>query len=300
MHSRVHRETDFIVPSVPSVASVPSDAPPPLTLSLGTVFVYGSAHAGGEPRARSIGRRGELVRRRSPWRTAVSIHTPFLGTTASRVECPIPTGPLGLPQLASLPARFPARSAWVRATVRIARATQWVTTRVVARRDRVVPAREPLVELTLQGLDQLCRRVPGYRDVVTGERAWLQIERNIAQRSLRHHRFLALRRAMLTTRPALKETGPLEIYLNPACCWIREDDRTSCRQPPGGTSLYFLVERRLCRVDLDLQGQALINELADYQPCTVSQWARLSALLDARGLVVLIRHLAELGLVAYG
>ncbi len=48
-----------------------------------------------------------------------------------------------------------------------------------------------------------------------------------------------------------------------------------------------------------LEGQVLINELADYEPCTVAQWARLSALVDAQQLTELVRHLVEIGLVAY-
>jgi hypothetical protein len=43
----------------------------------------------------------------------------------------------------------------------------------------------------------------------------------------------------------------------------------------------------------------LINELADYQPCTVDQWARLSPLVDAAQLQGLVRYLETVGLVAW-
>ncbi len=48
-----------------------------------------------------------------------------------------------------------------------------------------------------------------------------------------------------------------------------------------------------------LEGQVLVNELADYQPCTIAQWARLSALVDAPQLAALVRHLVGIGLVAH-
>ena len=56
---------------------------------------------------------------------------------------------------------------------------------------------------------------------------------------------------------------------------------------------------RSCRDPHAFGRSGLINELADYQPCTIAQWARLSTLVDVPQLTVLVRHLADMGLVAY-
>ena len=65
------------------------------------------------------------------------------------------------------------------------------------------------------------------------------------------------------------------------------------------SALFYLDGQELRGIRMRLEGQVLINELADYQPCTIAQWARLSALVDPSQLAVLVQHLAGIGLVAY-
>lgn len=219
----------------------------------------------------------------------------------SHAEYPVATGPLGLPQLAAIPAHTPPHSALVHGAARVAQAIQWTVGGWRRRPGGPEPAHQGVVEATFRGLERLSPLLPRLGPVVATHRARWQIERTLAQRSRqRYERFLAIRRVMLATHPALTEMSAQEIYLNPANCWIRSCGRAAVSGGCGGTTLYFLVEETLRCVELDLEGQAVINELADYQPCTVAQWARLSALLDTRGILVLVRHLAGMGLVAFG
>ncbi len=89
------------------------------------------------------------------------------------------------------------------------------------------------------------------------------------------------------------------IHLSPACCWIRiNEEPRGDRGSLSSSVLFFLVNDEIRGLRMNLEGQVLINELADYQPCTIRQWARLSSLADASQLSSLVRHLAEIGLVA--
>ena len=89
--------------------------------------------------------------------------------------------------------------------------------------------------------------------------------------------------------------------MNPANCWIRWDVETGLVEDEtfSGSALFFLDGNELRGIRMHLEGQVLVNELADYQPCTIAQWARLSALVDVPQLVALVRHLVGIGLVAH-
>jgi len=89
--------------------------------------------------------------------------------------------------------------------------------------------------------------------------------------------------------------------LNPANCWIRwsTESDVAANSRLSGSALFFLDGSDLRGIRMGLEGQVLINELADYEPCTVAQWARLSALVDAPQLTQLARHLIDIGLVAH-
>jgi hypothetical protein len=89
--------------------------------------------------------------------------------------------------------------------------------------------------------------------------------------------------------------------LNPANCWIRwtTEDEPAAAKSSSGSALFFLDGDDLRGIRMPLEGQVLINELADYEPCTVAQWAALSALVDHAQLAQLVRHLVSVGLVAH-
>ena len=68
---------------------------------------------------------------------------------------------------------------------------------------------------------------------------------------------------------------------------------------PPATVLLFAVGDRFAARVFELEGQTLINELADYQPCTLEQWSKLSALADLDQLVSLCKTLSESGLICF-
>ena len=230
----------------------------------------------------------------------MSSQTPFMGAWATRMECPTTAEPPRLLELASSPSFEPRRSSLVAWTIRMARVADLVV-------ERAFPARRTssrttcLVEKTLDGLDRVCGLIPSHVEVVAAERARLKISRMIGQRSDRYRCYQAVRCAMLSACAELDETSSCNIYLNPACCWTRLEADTSPIEGAhlGCSALFFLVENDLRGIRMNLEGQVLINELADYQPCTIGQWSRLSSLLDITQLVSLVRHLGQLGLVAY-
>ena len=106
----------------------------------------------------------------------------------------------------------------------------------------------------------------------------------------------------MVDRPlSLGDDGTSELHLNPANCWIRWATESGSAEEAAfsGSAMFFLDGSALRGIRMRLEGQVLINELADYEPCTVAQWARLSALVDAQQLTQLARHLVDIGLVAH-
>ena len=93
----------------------------------------------------------------------------------------------------------------------------------------------------------------------------------------------------------------MRLHLNPLRAWCRL--RTSHflvgELPPPVTILLFAVGDVFATRVFELEGQTLINELADYQPCTLNQWSELSALADRDQLVSLCQDLSDSGLICF-
>ena len=91
------------------------------------------------------------------------------------------------------------------------------------------------------------------------------------------------------------------LHLNPACHWMRFKGDAGARQDHDVPTsvLFFLINERIRGIRMSLEEQVLLNELADYQPCTVCQWARISSLADRRQLGALALQLYDIGLVAW-
>lgn len=235
----------------------------------------------------------------------MSTLVPTLGTWEPPATAPVPTGPV--PTITSsaspiswLPAFEPRRSRLLSWPVRIAQLADRLATRSshAPAADRA-PGRG-WTQATLTGLDCCCRLAPRHRTSLRAERAVVHIRQVIDRRRDVHRRFRVLRQAMPRNAAALPE-ATRRLHLNPAHCWIRGDlplPATTDRLPTGSV-LFFLDENLLRGLHLQLEGQVLINELADYQPCTIDQWARLSPLVDAPQLRELARYLATVGLVAW-
>jgi hypothetical protein len=223
--------------------------------------------------------------------------------SASSASASSATDAASLPAFADLPAFQPRRSVLVSWPVRVAQAADRMVARALAPGAPGGATGRAWTTFTLAGLDRWCRLLPSHPEALLAERARLRIEQLMEERVDRLARFLELRHAMETAGQAGQEwqaDSSRQIHLNPANCWTRWDPAVGLDDESLSSSiLFFLVGQELRGIRMRLEGQVLINELADYQPCTIAQWAQLSALVDAAQLAVLVRHLAEMGLVAY-
>lgn len=138
-------------------------------------------------------------------------------------------------------------------------------------------------------------------DYIVCQRARHAIEQLAHQRRLDYVRFHE-RSSLLDELLCQLASDPLlRIYLNPIHTWARfvtpvllED-----AQPPANV-LFFASRGQVATALLELEGQTLINELADFEPCTLAEWSSLTQLADRHQLEELCRDLAEMGLVCVG
>lgn len=231
----------------------------------------------------------------------MSSETPTMDAVRPRMNLSLPQVPARMddaPLLASSVAFRPRRSSLVFWTVRMAQAADRVMGRTRRVREPEFSAGQGIVEKTLNGLDRCCRLIPTHQGVVAAERARLQIEAVLETRRERHQRFQRLRQDMESDSLSIEQAY---LYLNPGCRWIRMCDTMlpGQHEAPSGSVLFFLSGDSVQGLHMSLEGQVLINELADYQPCTIRQWANLSTLADARQLTAMARHWADIGLVAW-
>jgi hypothetical protein len=219
-----------------------------------------------------------------------------------RIDDPPDASSWPAPPIAWLPSFEPRRSRLMSWPVRLAELADRLAARTLPapHQDRVRD--RGLAHATLTGLDCCCRLVPSHQASLWAERALVRIRRITDQRADSHRRFQVMRQVARQAATSDQEEITGRLHLNPAHCWARCD--ISPPSGPGttnpGTVLFFLDDDQLRGLQMQLEGQVLINELADYQPCTVDQWARLSPLVDANQLQDLVRYLETIGLVAWG
>ncbi len=227
---------------------------------------------------------------------------PALGAWTPQADEGVVTDPRAAPPSASFPAFAPRQSRLISWPVRVARVAERVVARALPASQAPALSVGSLAEITLAGLDHVCRLSPSRQEVLAAERARLRIEQVIARRQERYRRFRELKRGMVGRPLSLALDGTSQLYLNPANAWVRwsADNGGAEAEPFAGSVLFFLDGDDLRGIRMRLEGQVLINELADYEPCTVAQWAELSALVGHAQLVGLVHHLVRIGLVAYG
>ncbi len=139
------------------------------------------------------------------------------------------------------------------------------------------------------------------QDLVDLQRARSVIQRRRQECQPAVRRYRALCERAKGKPPLFDENPTLRVHLNPLRAWCRL--RTSYflvgDVPPPATVLLFAVGDRFAARVFELEGQTLINELADYQPCTLDQWSELSALADRDQLVDLCKILSDSGLICF-
>lgn len=242
--------------------------------------------------------------------SAVSFHTPTISPATVELELSLPVIPTqrapARRQTASIAVEPPSvvepkHSVIVSWTVRLAQLADQLVTRAFPAGGAVNGRAGRLVDRTLDGLEQCFRLLPTQQRGVLAERARLQIERVLEVRWRRYQRFLHVCTAMQQS-PGSFSRADSYLYLNPASQWVRLRDK-SIRAAPDELSsdiLFFRLGQHDIRgARMNLECQVLMNELADYQPCTVVQWARCSSLADTQQLMLLVRHLGNMGLVAW-
>lgn len=139
------------------------------------------------------------------------------------------------------------------------------------------------------------------QDRVDLQRARSVIERRWHQSQPSVRRFQAMCLRSNGRRPLFDEHPAIRVHLNPlrAWCRLRTSQFLVGDVPPPATILLFAVGDEFATRVFELEGQTLINELTDYQPCTLDQWSELSALADRDQLVSLCQDLSDSGLICF-
>lgn len=247
--------------------------------------------------------------------SAVSVPTPTINPATPELEFFLPVisaertpARTGTATIAVEPPTVvePKRSAVVSWTVRMAGLAEKLVTRVFPVAGAAHGRAGRFVERTLDGLEQCFCFLPAHRGGILAERARLQIERVLEVRWKRYQHFLCLCAAMEQSRGTF---SPADCYLhlNPASQWVRVREQSirkkrairKKRDELSSDVLFFRLGPDIRGARMNLECQVLMNELADYQPCTVAQWARCSSLGNTQQLMLLAEHLRKMGLVAW-
>ena len=114
---------------------------------------------------------------------------------------------------------------------------------------------------------------------------------------------LAFRVAQRRCQPeqhSLQRRSGLRLQLNPIRTWARLLSRVMLDgvDPPANV-LFFATPSGPSAALLELEGQALLNELEDWQPCSLDEWAALSHVADRAQLLDFCLELSRMGIVAW-
>ena len=99
---------------------------------------------------------------------------------------------------------------------------------------------------------------------------------------------------------SLQRRSRLRLQLNPIRTWARLASRLMLDgvDPPANV-LFFATPSGPSAALLELEDQALLNELEDWQPCTLDEWAALSHVADRPQLLDFCLELSRIGVVAW-
>lgn len=141
---------------------------------------------------------------------------------------------------------------------------------------------------------------PEQRDYISCQQARHAIEEIARSNRTSYLRFQELASVAGALLPQLGTDPNLRIALNPTRAWATFE--TSSLLDDGveapANVLFFATRGEIATAALELEGQALLNELIDYQPCTLTDWSRVSAWGDRNELLAFCHDLVEIGLIA--
>ena len=140
------------------------------------------------------------------------------------------------------------------------------------------------------------------RDYISCQQARHAVEQRARRDRLAYVRFQELSSLVDELLPQVGRDDRLRLWLNPTRVWATFETTELVDEDvePPVNVLFFGSRGAVASAVLELEGQALLNELADYQPCHISQWAEVSSWADRDELIEFARDLAEMGLVAIG
>ena len=157
-------------------------------------------------------------------------------------------------------------------------------------------------ERMLGWLQNTRRLTAAQADYISCQQARHAVEERARDHRLAHVRFQERYSLVEKWLADFDAASPLRLYLNPIRTWTKFISPAlldESANPPAHV-LFFAHNGEISSAVLELEGQALINELADYQPCTLAEWAAVSSAGDAAELTEMVRDLATMGLVALG
>jgi hypothetical protein len=140
------------------------------------------------------------------------------------------------------------------------------------------------------------------RDLVACERCRFLVEQRARRNRARFVYFQDLLSVTPTLAEELDRSGHLMVHLNPIHIWARFEtsELLGDAEELPAVVLFFPVGQAVSTAVLDPLGRALVEELSELSPCTLDAWSSLGRRAERDDLVVLIRNLAQMGLVALG
>lgn len=155
-------------------------------------------------------------------------------------------------------------------------------------------------ERMLRWLRETQRLTDAQRDYVACQAARHAVEDLAAEQRSEYLRFDELRSIAGEWALELAENPQLRPVLNPIRHWIRLETPTfleDAAEPPA-QALFFAVQGEIATAIVELEGQAALNELADFAPASLADWQENSALGRER-LLEICQDFAEVGLIAF-
>lgn len=157
-------------------------------------------------------------------------------------------------------------------------------------------------ESMLAWLERTQSLTPEQQDYITCQRARHAVEELARTRRLQYVEFQERYSLVETFLEELETNSSLRVFLNPIRVWTTFQTTTLLDEGAGAPAnvLFFAVSGEVATALLELEGQALVNELADYQPCTIGEWSAASAFGSVEDLTGFVRELAQMGLASLG
>jgi hypothetical protein len=141
---------------------------------------------------------------------------------------------------------------------------------------------------------------PEQQDYVACQRARHAVEEAARKNRSAHVRFQELWSVAAELAPQLGKVRGMRIHLNPLRAWARFVTPALLNGVAAPADVVFFPARESINAAVPGdEGRALIEELAEFGPCTLAKWATLSAHGGRKELAAACRNLAAVGLVAF-